>query len=113
MKQSKLSQHAKEALDRQVNSLDSKTLQSLRVARENALISHRPKRFFKATKWLTGAGVGLALASVLTFMIVPNLMSSNKLSPFDDIEILTAETEMDLYTQLEFYEWLGDSLDES
>ncbi len=111
MKQSRLDQDTKKALDRQADSLDSQTLQHLRVARENALAQHH-KRSYKTAKWLTGAGVGLALASVLTFMLVPNLMSSNKISPFDDLEILTTESELDLYTQLEFYEWLGDSLDE-
>ncbi len=111
MKQSTLNKNAKKALDRQADSLDNQALQRLRVARVNAL-AQRPKNSFKANKWLTGAGAGLALGSVLTFMLVPNLMSSNKMSPFDDLEILTAETELDLYTQLEFYEWLGDSLDE-
>jgi len=103
---------AQKAFDQQVSTLDSQTLQHLREARENALAQHN-KRSCAIAKWLTGAAAGLAFASVLTFMIAPSLMQSKQLSPLDDLEILTAEAELDLVTQLDFYEWLEESLDES
>jgi len=110
-----LEEKAKTALKQQTQSLDSATLHRLRDAREIALSN--PHSSWASSlglpplnlKWITGAGAGLALASVLTFMIVPNLMTSNKLSPLDDIELLTANTDLDLVTQIEFYQWLDDS----
>lgn len=104
-------ENAKKAFDQQVGSLDSQTLRRLREARESAL-SQRNKNIWLSKKWLTGAGAGLALASILTFIIVPQLTAS-KLSPLEDLEMLSAETDLDLYTQLDFYQWLDESLDES
>ncbi len=108
---------AKTALEQQANALDSETLQRLRHAREAALMQNTQNQksgWLNALswKWLTGAGAGLAIASILTFMIVPQL-STNTLSPLDDLELLTAEVDMDLVNQLEFYQWLDESLDES
>ena len=41
-------------------------------------------------------------------------MQTNALSPLDDIEILTADADLDLVTQLEFYQWIeASSLSES
>jgi len=106
-----ISRNAKKALDQQVDALDSQTLHRLRKARECAL-SQKDKKFWLSKKRLTGAGAGLALAGVLTFLMVPQLTAS-KLSPLEDLEMLSAETDMDLYTQLDFYQWLDESLDES
>ena len=104
-------ENAKKAFDQQVDALDSQTLHRLRKARESAL-SQKDKKIWLSKKWITGAGACLALASVLTFMLVPQLTAS-KLSPLEDLEMLSAETDMDLYTQLDFYQWLDESLDES
>jgi len=112
-----LQKRAREAFDQQVDSLEISTLHRLQAARQKALSLQRKQSWLsstrRSTKWLTGAGAGLALASVLTFMVAPDLLQSNKLSPLDDLEMLSAEAEIDLYTQLEFYEWLGDALDDS
>jgi hypothetical protein len=105
-------QKAKAVLDQQANSLNSDTLQRLRHARETAL-SQKSSISWLSAKWLTGAGAGLALASILTFLLVPQLTSNSSLSPLEDIDLLSAEADMDLYTQLDFYQWLDESLDES
>ncbi|WP_299875785.1 hypothetical protein [uncultured Cocleimonas sp.] len=109
--QSDISQHAKQAFDQQVESLNSDTAQRLREAR-NIALSQTEKSVWLSKKWLTGAGAGLAIASVLAFMIVPQLTAS-KLSPLEDLDMLSADVDMDLYTQLDFYQWLDESLDES
>ncbi len=109
--QSDISQHAKKAFDQQIESLNSETSQRLREAR-NIALSHKEISIWLSKKWLTGAGAGLAIAGVLTFIIVPQLTAS-KLSPLEDLEMLSAEVDMDLYTQLDFYQWLDESLDES
>lgn len=104
----------KRVLDEQSNMLNNDTLQRLRDARNNALAQEKQswiKNKLSLT-WITGAGAGLVIASVVSFMIVPQL-STNKLSPLEDLELLTADTDMDLYTQLDFYQWLDESLDGS
>ncbi len=113
MKDKKLTSAAKAALNEQTENLSSDTQQRLRLAREQALQradkglwAHSP-----SWKWLSGAGAGIALASVIAFMIVPNLQS-NSLSPLDDLELLTAEVDLDLVDDLEFYQWLDESLTE-
>lgn len=100
--------NVKTAFKQQTESLDSETLHRLRVAREIALSKQSRSNWLPTLnlKWLTGAGAGLALASVLTFMVMPNLMSS---SAVDEFEMLTAEGDMDLVAQLEFYQWLDES----
>ena len=107
-----IEQKAKVTFDQQADSLNSQTLQRLRAAREMALSQQSKAPSWLSAKWLSGAGAALALASVLAFMIVPQL-TSNKLSPLEDLEMLSAEADMDVYTQLDFYQWLDESLNES
>lgn len=109
---SNFEQQANNAYKQQVDSLGSETLHRLRKARETALSHKKGFHMFSLltnNKWLTGAGASVVFASVLTFMIVPNLMHSNTLSPLDDIEMLSAEADLDLVTEMEFYQWLDDS----
>ena len=130
---SNFEQQANNAYKQQVDSLNSETVHRLRKARETALSyqrqshmkesyqnqshhkeSHRQNNnslfnLLTNNKWLTGASASVVFASVLTFMIVPNLMHSNTLSPLDDIEMLSAEADLDLVTEMEFYQWLDDS----
>lgn len=101
-------------LNQELELLDSHTLHRLRNARVMAL-SQQQRTFGiskKHVKWITGASASLAIASILILMIVPNVLQSNQLSPFDDIEMLTTEADMDVVNQLEFYEWLDESLHE-
>jgi len=105
----------KTALDNQAESLNSETQHRLRMAREKALAQEGKSSWSDSLswKWLSGTGAGVALASVIAFMIVPNLSSNtDSLSPFDDLELLTAEVDMDLVDALEFYQWLDESLNE-
>jgi len=107
-----LGQKAKIAFKQQTQSLDSDTLHRLRLARETALSNKaQSSRPLLSLKWLTGAGAGLALAGVLTFVIAPSLMSSsNDFLPLDELELMTTvEGDMDLVTQLDFYQWIDES----
>ncbi len=110
MTENEIKQQAQRALNRQVEALDATTLQQLHKARQVAL--RKVRKPFLSFKLLGGAGAGLVLATVFAFMVSTSLLQSDKLSPFDDLEMLTAETDIELYTQFEFYEWLGESLDE-
>jgi len=101
------------AFEQQVESLDAQTVHRLRDIREIALnqkklSSDKSSPWFTLT-WITGASAGIALAGILTFMLVPRVMQSDLLSPLEDFEILSTDTDMDLVTQLDFYQWLDDS----
>jgi len=115
MNDKKLTDIAKTALDQKTEGLSSDTQHRLRLAREQAL-AQTGKSFWSdclSWKWLSGAGAGVALASVIVFMVVPNLQSNpNSLSPLDDLDLLTAEVDMDLMDDLEFYQWLDENLSE-
>jgi len=115
MNDKKITDISKSALDEQAECLKSETQHRLRLAREKALEQSSKSSWndILTWKWLSGAGAGVALASVIAFMIVPNLQTdTNSLSPLDDLELLTAEVDMDLVDDLEFYQWLDESLTE-
>jgi len=104
---------ANKAFKQQVESLDAQTLHRLRDIREAALnqkklISNKSSPWFTLT-WIGGASASIALAGILTFMLVPRLIQSDSLSPLEDFEMLSTDTDMDLVTQLDFYQWLDDS----
>ena len=104
-------------LDEEVDGLDSATLLRLEQARRLALaaaprphwrrmirLSNRP-----AGDWLVPAG---AFASVLATAVALTIMvaepGSGSAREVDDVELLTAGEELELYENLEFYQWLQD-----
>ena len=123
MNNKKFKNKAKGAFEKQVDSLNMQTQQRLKMARKAALTQETNNTSFFNNldlKWITGAG--LALASILGFLIVPSLMtenngvSNNELSNIafiEDIELLSQESDLELYTQLDFYEWLDESFNEA
>ncbi len=110
-------------LDQQVDSLDNSIVQRLQEARQTALLQQKksPGSPRLNLTWITAAGAGLALASVLSFMVIPHLIAdfTNNIEAdpslvlMDDFEVLSDDSDLDLYTQLDFYQWLDDSLGEA
>ena len=106
-------------LDEEVDGLDSATLLRLEQARRLALAAAagprpRRRRMIRlsnrpAGDWLVPAG---AFASVLATAVALTLMvaepGSGSAREVDDIELLTAGEELELYENLEFYQWLQD-----
>jgi len=111
MNEEQINKATKLALDQQAEALNSDTLHQLRQARETALQQSNKRAWQKmlSIEWISAAGAGIAIAGVLTFILVPHL-NTNSLSPLDDLELLTAEVDMDLVDELEFYQWLDESL---
>ena len=115
-----LVEHIRRRLDEDVDSLDDATLSRLEQARRLALTAATQGRrpwwqvLGLASRpignWLAPAG---ALASVVATAVALTLMVAE---PGDgvshevaDLELLTAGEELELYENLEFYQWLPDS----
>jgi hypothetical protein len=106
-------------LDEQVDDLDSATLSRLARARRLALAAAvEPRRRWRrmlrpssspAGDWLVPAG---AFASVLATAVALTLMvaepGNGSAREMDDVELLTAGEELELFENLEFYQWLQD-----
>ncbi len=105
-----LKKQVKAALNHQAESLDTQTLQKLRDAREKAL-NHRKHKETKtsAHSWFWGAGAGLVMAGILAFFLVSGIFQQQSLSPLDDLDVLTADAELDVILQSDFYQWLDET----
>jgi len=91
-------------LDRGVEQLDGDTLNRLRRARLAA--TERVGRRHLQPGWLITGG---ALASVLVAVFL-SLQTGNKAvneSMLEDLALLSTDTKLELYRDLEFYDWLA------
>jgi negative regulator of sigma E activity len=110
----------REKLDNSAADLDTATLTRLSAVRQEALQRQGPSRAIVFPGWLTlprpfMAG-GLAAAAVLAAMIAfypgyPN--GEETLAAVEDLELLTAEDQLDLYAEMEFYTWLSAERDDA
>ena len=114
-----LKRQIRQMLDHQVDTLDESILARLQEARHAALLQKKPLFSLPSLslKWLTAATAGIALAGFLGFVIIPQVMlnkdQNSTLAILDDFEVLSDDSELDLYTQLDFYQWLDESLEET
>ncbi len=96
-----------EALDRRVAELDSDSLRHLRVARGQAIAAATARRdaWRQPPVWAGAGGVALILlGAVLLFF-----RQANHALPgldADSLEIIASEDELELYENLDFYDWL-------
>ncbi len=97
-------------LDASTENLDDGTLRRLRRGRLDALeaarAGHQP---FFLPRWVTAGGV--ATVAVLGVAASVWLSSSRPALPekqVEDLEIITAKEQLDLYADLEFYRWLAE-----
>ena len=114
-----LIERVRRRLDEDVDRLDSAALSRLEQARRLALAAlAQPQRPWWRRAWLAGRPAGDwlvptgAFASVLATVVALTLMvvePGNGLArEADDLELLTAGEELELYENLEFYQWLQD-----
>lgn len=105
-------------LDEDVASFDETTLSRLEQARHRALaaattggpwwrgarLARHPPR-----DWLVPAGAFASLvATALALTLMVEEPDHGIAREADDLEMLTAGEELELYENLEFYQWLGD-----
>ena len=91
----------RQTLDHSVTELDAVTLARLRAARLTALQGrHKPPIWQNR----------LALATAMSVVLVAGVWVLQKPMeqdlPLDDLQLLTAKEDLELYRDLEFYQWL-------
>lgn len=102
----KLINDIKETLDESVDSLDANILSRIRQVRAQAV----EKSGNQSVNWFGVVAGGLATASVMALAIIIVTQTSDTSSnlPVDDIELISSSDSLELYEDLEFYEWLED-----
>ncbi len=108
----KLTRNIKQTLDDSVASLDGNTLSMIRQIRAQAIDKGIDKTVSPQSNWsviMTGA---MATACVMVFavMILLNSPVSNNAVPLGDLDLISSSESLELYEDLEFYEWLEDDV---
>lgn len=109
----RFARHAAEQLTRDADALDDATRARLRAARLRALsaLDDRPRRAFR---FGVPAAAAVAAAVLATVLIVPRWSAERPQETIasldlEDLEILAATEDLELYEHLEFYRWLETS----
>jgi len=99
--------NAKQVLDDSVTSMSAATQSKLNQARHVAL-SHGKKSYVSYLPWFSG----LVAASAVALLLIIVMPSAPSLSPpsfnMNQLEQLVMVEDLDLYSDLEFYQWLDD-----
>jgi hypothetical protein len=108
--------NVKDALDKSVEDVDEQTLSRLQQARRVAIRAARDKRSASPQyTWLMPAGVAATLL-VATGIALNTWFTQepeqNQLAVIEDITILSSPEELELYEELEFYQWLAEEQDD-
>ena len=101
-----LTTNIRQALDESVDALDANTLSRIRQIRAQAIekVEARHVNWFGI---MTGA---LATACVMVFAVMILLQSPTTIQPVqvDDLELISSSDNLELFEDLEFYEWLDE-----
>jgi hypothetical protein len=112
-KEARFLEKARQSLLASEEQLDAATASRLRDARRKAVetAGEREKGFFRIPKWARVGGVATAAAAVLVFMIWFDTPRQDlPMRNAEDLEIVLnvdSADSMDLYEDLDFYEWLA------
>jgi hypothetical protein len=112
-KEARFLEKARQSLLASEEQLDAVTASRLRDARRKAVeaAGERDRGFFRIPNWARIGGVATAAAAVIVFMIWHDTPRQDlPLKSADDLEIVLnvdSADIMDLYEDLDFYEWLA------
>jgi len=104
----KITRNIKQTLDDSVDSLDGNTLSRIRQIRAQAI----DKAVTQQSNWSVIMAGALATACVMVFAVMVLLKSpvANHTVPLDDLDLISSSESLELYEDLEFYEWLEDDV---
>ena len=96
----------RQALDESVDALDANTLSRIRQIRAQAV----DKTVTRHVNWFGIMSGALATACVMVFAVMIVLQSPATLQtvPVDDLELISSSDNLELFEELEFYEWLEE-----
>ncbi|MGH8632067.1 MAG: DUF3619 family protein [Burkholderiales bacterium] len=92
-------------LDQSTEHLDAATLSRLAQARHAAL--EGPGRARTRRYWLPAAALATAASAVVVAVLVSRAPATSE-PMLEDLELIAAPDELDLYGDLEFYAWLEE-----
>ena len=103
----------RQALDESIQNLDARILSRLNQARQKALVQPMRSWFDRLqSNWLPLAG-GIAAAMVLVFVLF-HFTKSPELQTYsgiEDVEILATGDSPEFFSELDFYTWLAEEMD--
>lgn len=107
-REQELALRARTALDESIDALDGETVARLASARRRALgfERRRSRPALVAAGGLLAATLALAIGVSWWTRSSAELAAVESPEALEDLELLAANEELDLYENLEFYEWL-------
>ncbi len=104
----KLTENIKQTLNDSAESIDANTLSRVRQIRAQA-VARAEIRQHSWSGVMTGA---LATSCVMVFTIMILLRSPTPIEnlPVDDLDLISSSESLELYEDLEFYEWLAEDV---
>jgi hypothetical protein len=103
-----LNKNIKQSLDDSVDALDANTLSRIRQVRAQA-VDRSEARHVNWSRFFVG---GFATACVMVLAVVLLLNSPTSIHPIpvpvDDMELISSSDNLELFEDLEFYEWLEE-----
>ncbi len=105
-KEDELKTNIRQALDESLDSLDANTLSRIRQIRAQAVDKAKAHH----VNWLGVMTGVLATACVMVFAVMILLQSPTTMQtvPVDDLELISSSDNLELFEDLEFYEWLDE-----
>lgn len=111
-----LLERVRQRLDESAAQLDPTTVERLRQARRQAmaLAAETPRPWWRPRRspadwWLPAGAFTSVVATVLALALLAGEPGDVPLPGSDDLELLTAGEELELFENLEFYQWLPES----
>lgn len=105
----KLTENIRQRLDNSAESLDANTLSRIRQIRTQA-VAKTEARHSSWSVVITGA---LATTCVIVFAVMILLKSpvpTTQTVPLDDLDLISSSESLELYEDLEFYQWLEEDV---
>jgi hypothetical protein len=101
----------KKELDAAADDMDALTLARLRSFRMRALDEAEQRKGFRFVipPWMTASGVATLCAMVVAVSIWFTTRQNLPTNHPEDVEILAAQEQLDLYKDLDFYSWLAST----